>query len=66
MTTMNGYEATKKIRELYPESQIPIIALSANAFAEDKAASISAGMNDHVSKPIDMKELWTVLARCIK
>lgn len=48
---------------MYPKANIPIIGLSANAFTEDKARSFSAGMNDHISKPIHMKELLKVLAR---
>ena len=63
MPTMNGYEATKAIREMYPEVHIPIIALSANAFAEDKAASLAAGMDDHVAKPINIKELFGAFTR---
>lgn len=54
------------IRELYPKSKTPIIALSANAFQEDKEQSIAAGMNDHVAKPIDIKQLLAVLARFFK
>ena len=63
MPIMNGYEATKMIRSMYPDSNIKIIALSANAFAEDKAASIAAGMNDHVAKPINVEELNKVMAK---
>lgn len=66
MPIMNGYEATKAIRELYPNNKIVIIALSANAFAEDKTASIKAGMNNHVAKPIDINELKQVMAKYIK
>ena len=66
MPVMNGYEATKIIRELYPKSKTPIIALSANAFQEDKEQSLAAGMNDHVAKPIDMKQLLAVIARFFK
>jgi len=66
MPIMNGYEATKKIRELGTKiSKIPIIALSANAFAEDKAASKAAGMDDHISKPINIEELLACLDRFI-
>jgi len=66
MPTLNGYEATKQIRELGTKiSKIPIIALSANAFAEDKAASKAAGMNDHISKPIDIDELMDCLNKYI-
>ena len=53
---MNGYEATKAIRALEREDAktIPIIAMTANAFAEDVKDAINAGMNAHVSKPVDM------------
>ena len=63
MPIMNGYEATKKIRDTYPDTHIPIIALSANAFAEDKKKSIEAGMDDHVAKPIDVNTLKETLAK---
>ena len=63
MPIMNGYEATEAIRTLYPELKAPIIAVSANAFAEDRAASLNAGMNAHIAKPIDVTELFTCLAR---
>ena len=63
MPKMNGYEATKAIRAMYPDTHIPIIAVSANAFDEDKKASKEAGMDDHVAKPINIKELFTALAK---
>ena len=63
MPVMNGYEATKLIRRMYPWKRIPIIALSANAYAEDKAASLAAGMDDHVAKPINTAELLGTLAK---
>ncbi len=66
MPRMNGYEATKAIREMHPDANIPIIALSANAFQEDKDQSIAAGMNDHVAKPIDIKQLLIIVAKYIK
>ena len=66
MPTMNGYEATGMIRQMYPQSDIPIIALSANAFTEDREASIKAGMNDHVAKPINVSELNRVISKYIK
>ena len=65
MPVMNGYEATKAIRRMYPDANIPIIAVSANAFAEDKAESMAAGMNDHVAKPINVSELLGVLDKCV-
>ena len=63
MPVMSGYEATSKIRELFPDEHVPIIALSANAFEEDRQKSIEAGMDDHVSKPIDIKKLNETLAK---
>ena len=63
MPLMDGYSATKAIREMYPDVNIPIIALSANAFQEDKDKSIAAGMNDHVAKPIDIKQLLAVVSK---
>ena len=66
MPKMNGYEATKAIRALQnrPDARtIPIIALTANAFAEDVQASLDAGMNDHLSKPIVIDEVVKTIAR---
>ena len=59
MPVMNGYDAAKKIRrmEAPPKADIPIIAMTANAFSEDKQAALDAGMNDHVAKPINMNVL---------
>ncbi len=65
MPNMDGYETTRAIRESRcPDAKrIPIVALSANAFNEDVAKSISAGMDDHVAKPIDMDQLAAALTR---
>ena len=66
MPKMNGYEATKAIRSLddRPDGRtIPIIAMTANAFAEDVQASLDAGMNGHLSKPIVMDEVVKTIAR---
>ena len=59
MPVMNGYEATRAIRRSSHElaKKIPIIAMTANAFSEDIQHSLAAGMNAHVSKPVDMKTL---------
>ncbi|MBS7379632.1 MAG: response regulator [Sphaerochaetaceae bacterium] len=61
--TRYGYEATRRIRLLDdPElSSIPIIAMTANAFDEDRRAALECGMNGFISKPLDMKELIHVL-----
>ena len=59
MPVMNGYDAAKKIRRMddLPKADIPIIAMTANAFSEDKQAALDAGMNDHISKPINRNVL---------
>lgn len=63
MPIMNGYEATSAIRKLENEKlkNIPIIAMTANAFEEDKKAALDYGMNDFLSKPVNMKEFVTAL-----
>lgn len=67
MPNMDGIEATKNIRRLEREDagKIPVIAMSANAYSEDIKACYSAGMNGHISKPIDMQLLYRTLADCI-
>lgn len=69
MPEMNGYETTKAIRNL-PErpdgKEIPIIAMTANAFAEDVQAALNAGMDDHVAKPVDMGILISVIKKYIE
>ena len=66
MPVMNGLETTKRIRSLdRPDSVLPIIALSANAFEEDMDASRAAGMDAHLSKPIEPEKLYNCLAQCI-
>ena len=64
MPRMNGYEATRKIRALPAEydCNIPIIAVTANAFEEDRQNAMDAGMNGHIAKPIRLKELRQQLA----
>ena len=64
MPVMNGYEATKTIRTMdrSDAKKIPIIAMTANAFVEDRIKSKEAGMNEHVSKPINMKLLVKIIA----
>ena len=62
MPVMNGYEAAGNIRRLPYGGDIPIIALSANAFEEDKQKSIAAGMNAHIAKPINTKELLDTMS----
>lgn len=59
MPNMNGYEATRRIRQFenVKKASIPILAMTANAFEEDKKMAIKAGMNGHISKPIDVNVL---------
>ena len=68
MPVMNGYEATRLIRELdIPYlSSIPILAMTANAFEEDKQEALRAGMNGHIAKPIDLGELMKALDKVLR
>ena len=63
MPVMNGYEATKRIRSLDREDakEIPIIAMTANAFTEDRLKAKEAGMNEHIAKPVDAELLVKVI-----
>ena len=65
MPVMNGYDAARKIRRLDDpqKANIPIIAMTANAFSEDKQVALDAGMNDHIAKPIDMSVLVPTLRK---
>ena len=68
MPVMNGYESTKAIRAL-PDSelsQIPIIAMTANAFAEDIQHVLEVGMNGHIAKPINIPDMVATLRECLK
>ena len=68
MPVMNGYEATKAIRALDDKelSSIPIFAMTANAFEEDKKEAFACGMNGHLSKPIEIDVLFETLDRVLK
>jgi PAS domain S-box-containing protein len=68
MPIMNGYEATKQIRALDSPwlADLPIIAMTANAFEEDKKAALDAGMNGHIAKPIDVPGLLALLREILK
>jgi CheY-like chemotaxis protein len=63
MPELDGIEASRQIRALPGLSRLPIIAMTANAFAEDRAACLAAGMNDHVAKPVHAATLYDTLAR---
>lgn len=68
MPVMDGYEATKCIRSLSNKNlaNIPIIAMTANAFAEEKKKALSCGMNGHISKPIDVDALFKTIENILK
>ena len=67
MPIMNGYEAASTIRSLSREDKdIPIIAMSADAFADDIQHSLECGMNAHTAKPIDIDEVMSLLEKYLK
>ena len=63
MPVMDGYAATRVIRQELGLTALPIIAMTANAMASDRAACLEAGMNDHVGKPFDLDHLVATLLR---
>ena len=67
MPKMDGYTATQTIRALDDKEKaaIPIVAMTANAFAEDRERALAAGMNGHIAKPIDVKKLEQVLVKLL-
>ena len=67
MPEMNGYDAARAIRQMQREdaAEIPIIAMTANAFAEDIQAAKEAGMSAHVAKPVDVELLKLTLAKVL-
>ena len=68
MPKMDGYKATQKIRNIPDKDKacIPIIAMTANAFEEDKRDAIAAGMNGHIAKPIQVDKLLSILSEVIR
>lgn len=66
MPRMNGYQATRQIRMLSDErADIPIIAMTANAFEEDRQAALAAGMDDYVAKPVAIDKLLKTIAQVL-
>jgi len=61
MPTMNGVDATRLIRRLPGHAGTPILAMTANAFDEDRQVCLAAGMNDHIGKPVDPEKLYETL-----
>jgi len=66
MPVMDGYTATGKIREIEKFADLPILAMTANALAEDRERAIEAGMNDHIAKPINPEVLFSTLIKWIE
>ena len=66
MPVMDGFEATRRIRALAAGQDLPILAMTAAAMAQDRQATAAAGMNDHIAKPVDPLELAAALTRWIK
>jgi len=66
MPVMDGYEATMLIREKFSTEQLPILAMTANAIKAEREKCLSAGMNEYITKPVDVKNLYEVLSRTIK
>ena len=68
MPVMNGYEAVKQIRKLEDQelASIPVLAMTANAFEEDKQEALKCGMNGHIAKPIDIEKLFETLRKILK
>ncbi|MCU7834077.1 MAG: response regulator [gamma proteobacterium symbiont of Taylorina sp.] len=65
MPIMDGYEATRKLRKQEQFKTLPILAMTANAMLGDKEKVLAAGMNDHIAKPIDINEMFNIMANWI-
>ncbi|MGB5352274.1 MAG: response regulator, partial [Woeseia sp.] len=65
MPRLDGYSATKQVRETFSFDELPIIAMTANVMAEDRARTLAAGMNGHVAKPVDPADLYQALLKAI-
>ena len=66
MPLLNGLDATRAIRAGGPNRNTPILAMTANAFSEDRQRCLDAGMNEHLGKPVDPEQLYLLLLRCLE
>jgi CheY-like chemotaxis protein len=66
MPVMDGYTATRALRQEKSLRDLPIIAMTANAISGDREAALAAGMNDHITKPIVIDEMLATLARWVR
>ena len=68
MPVMDGYEATRRIRALSDKEKagVPIVAMTANAFEDDRKNALNAGMNGHIAKPLDLPKLFRVLSELMR
>jgi CheY-like chemotaxis protein len=66
MPVMDGYEATRALREQAQWRELPVIAMTANAMIGDREKALAAGMNDHIAKPIRVAEMFSTLARWVR
>ena len=65
MPIMDGYEATLNIRQILDLKNLPIIALTANVMTEDVKRIVEVGMDDYISKPVDVRQMFITIANCI-
>ena len=65
MPVMDGYEATRRLRKVARHADLPVIAMTANVMAGDREKALAAGMNDQIGKPIDLREMFSTMARWI-
>jgi two-component system, sensor histidine kinase and response regulator len=65
MPVMDGYTATRKIRQQSQWQHLPIIAMTASALASDREHALGSGMNDHITKPLDIDQMYQVIGKWV-